>query len=437
MKNVKKPGLAPTPPFGWNSWDCFGASVTEDEVIANAEYMARNLREHGWQYVVIDAAWYVPSARESVYPPFDPVEMDEWGRFVPSIQRFPSATGGAGFRPLADRIHALGLRFGLHMMRGVPRLAAHLRRPIKGADGILVSDIANPHDTCPWNADMYGLLPDAPGGQQWYDSLFALLAEWHVDYVKLDDITNPYHRSEIEMAGRAAAGCGRDIVLSLSPGPAPVEETEHLAAHAHLWRISADFWDRWPDLLAMFGRVEAWQGRVGPDRFPDADMLPLGHIGIRTNEFLLGGDRGSAFTPDERRTLLSLWCLARSPLMIGGHLPDTDEGTLQLLTNEAVLALATDGRGSREVWRRDPAIAWVSYLGPDCVVGLFNVGETDMPVSIALAEVGLAHASTYDVEDLWDKTTHRHVGPELVAHVPPHGCRLLRLRKVRTRPDET
>ena len=117
--------IAQYPPMGWNSWDCWGPSVTEEITKKNAEYMARHLKPYGWEYVVVDIQWSQPTALSHDYVPFAPLNMDGWGRLMPAENRFPSAAGGKGFKPLADYIHSLGLKFGIHIMRGLPRLAAH------------------------------------------------------------------------------------------------------------------------------------------------------------------------------------------------------------------------------------------------------------------------------------------------------------------------
>ena len=109
--------------MGWNSWDCYGPCVREEEVKANADYMAEHLKSHGWQYIVVDIQWYEPNARAQGYNNFAPLEMDSWGRLIPAVNRFPSAADGNGFKPLADYVHNKGLKFGIHMMRGIPRQA--------------------------------------------------------------------------------------------------------------------------------------------------------------------------------------------------------------------------------------------------------------------------------------------------------------------------
>ena len=99
--------LCKYPPRGWNSWDCYGASVTEDIVRQNADYMAEHLKPYGWEYVVVDIQWYQPEADDYDYKPFPNNLIDDWGRHIPAANRFPSTANGAGFKPLADYVHAL------------------------------------------------------------------------------------------------------------------------------------------------------------------------------------------------------------------------------------------------------------------------------------------------------------------------------------------
>ena len=251
--------IAKNPPMGWNSWDCYGSAVTEEQVKANADYMAANMKQFGWEYVVVDIEWYQPTADTHEYHPFSDLCMDEFGRLLPATNRFPSAVGGKGFTSLAAYIHSLGLQFGIHIMRGMPRMAAHKDLPILNSE-FTARSVADPNSICVWNPDMYGLKckQAEAGAQAYYDSIFQLYASWGVDFVKVDDIAReyPHCRREIELISKACRNCGRDIVLSLSPGPAPLEQAEHLKLNANMWRITDDFWDEWSLLLAMFERAE-------------------------------------------------------------------------------------------------------------------------------------------------------------------------------------
>ena len=323
-----------TPPMGWNSWDCYGASVTEAEVRSNAEYMAKNLKKYGWEYVVVDIQWFEPTADSADYHTGAELVMDEYSRLMPALNRFPSAADGKGFKPLGDYIHSLGLKFGIHILRGIPRQAVRRNTKILGTDR-RAAEIADIGSICSWNGDMCGVDMSRDGAQSYYDSIISMYADWGVDFLKVDDIARPYHRAEIEAIAKAIEKTGREIVLSLSPGEAPVEEAEHLAKHANMWRMTDDFWDGWEQLRKMFDYCREWFPYVKEGGWPDCDMLPLGRIGIRSH----GGDRMTRFTRDEQKLLMSLWCMFRSPLMFGGDMTYNDEFTLSLMQNEELIKI--------------------------------------------------------------------------------------------------
>lgn len=361
---------APTPPLGWNSWDCFATAVTEEQTKAQADAMAALLKAHGWEYIVVDIQWYEPGAKDHSYRAGAPLAMDDYGRLQPAVNRFPSAKDGNGFRDLAAYVHGLGLKFGVHLMRGIPRQAVERNLPILGTDR-RAADIADRVHVCPWNPDMYGVDMGQPGAQEYYDSVFALLAAWGVDYVKVDDLSRPYFQNqpEIEAIRRAIDKTGRPMVLSLSPGATDIRAAEHVAAHANLWRISDDFWDRWLALREQFGRLAAWNPHRRPGAWPDADMLPLGTLVL--------GTRTTRFTPDEQVTLMTLWSISRSPLMHGGDMTKTDPFTLSLLTNDAVLAVNQRSTGNRPLFDRDGLIAWTATdpANGDTYLALFNARD--------------------------------------------------------------
>ena len=198
--------------MGWNSWDCYGTSVTEEEVLANATFMAEHLLEFGWDTVVVDIAWYDPDARAGGYNGDPAVVLDAHGRQLPAPNRFPSAVHGRGFGPLAAAVHALGLKFGLHIMRGIPRRAVAERTPILGT-AWTADEIADRDNVCSWNPDNFGLDHHHPGAQAYYDSQVEQFARWGVDFIKADDMLSPYHDAEIAAYARAIARSGREIVL--------------------------------------------------------------------------------------------------------------------------------------------------------------------------------------------------------------------------------
>lgn len=424
---MKHRDFAKTPPMGWNSWDCYGAAVTEEEVRGNALYMAEHLKEYGWEYVVVDIQWSEPGAVSSIYRPFVPLEMDEYSRLIPAENRFPSAKDGNGFVELGAFIHGLGLKFGIHIMRGIPRQAVHANTAILGTS-VRARDIAHPNSICPWNTDMYGVDASKEGAQEYYNSLFNLYAEWGVDFVKVDDIAASrlygMHLPEIELIRKAIDQCGRDIVLSLSPGPAPLEHAEELKANANMWRMTDDYWDRWELLYDMFGRCEKWSEHVVPGNWPDCDMLPLGHIGIRSVDGG-GSDRWTRFTKDEQITMMTLWGIFKSPLMFGGELRDNDDWTLSLLTNEAVLKMHQNSFDNRLVYRKDDHIVWTARDDSYTYVALFNATDEAAAIHVTVDQLGLS--SVYEGTELWTNKTLQFDLDIIEQTIPAHGAKLIRL----------
>lgn len=406
---------APRPPLGWNSWDCFATTVTEAQTKNHADYMAENLLPHGWEYIVVDIQWYEPHATGYDYRNDAALVTDAYGRLLPAINKFPSSTEGAGFRPLADYIHSKGLKFGIHLMRGIPRQAVAQNLPILGTS-LHATDIADTVNTCTWNKDMFGVDMAKPGAQEYYDSVFALIASWGVDYVKVDDLSRPYlrNRPEIEAIRRAIDRSGHPMVLSLSPGETDLAGADHVIQHANLWRISDDFWDQWPLLHSQFKRLHNWSTHATPGAWPDADMIPFGTIAM---------GRKTHFTPPEHRTLMSLWCIARSPLMFGGDLTKIDDFTLSFLTNDEVLAVNQRGSAPRQLFRTaDDRIAWVSDIpgSPDKYLAVFHAADAPATATIPVDLAALGFSGPVRVRDLW---AHRDLGkcssafsPEIAAH---------------------
>lgn len=437
-----KNAVAKNPPMGWNSYDYYDTTVCEKDVRANAEYMAKHLKPFGYEYIVVDIQWSDPDAGKNrpqeQYISFSHICLDEYSRQLPAENRFPSAVNGAGFKPLADYVHGLGLKFGIHIMRGVPRYAAHTHMKLKGTDAT-ANQIASPYSISKWNGDMYGVLHDRTGAQEYYNSLFELYASWGVDFVKVDDIcnTNMYEKNpysaekEIEMIHKAIAACGRPMVLSLSPGPAVIEKAWHLEKYANMWRITDDFWDNWVLLKAMFERCEVWQKHVSEGCFPDCDMLPMGRLG---KGFL--HERSTNFSFDEQKTMLTLWCMFRSPLMIGAELPLLDKPTLELLTNPKVLYMVTDCHGARLVTRDSEHAVWTcsDNHSDDRFMALFNLSEQEKMIEASLQDLGILKVSA--LEDLWEcraaealqirKMTDE--SPVISAVVSAHGVVLYRVK---------
>jgi alpha-galactosidase len=419
--------LAPTPPMGWNSWDSYGLTITESEFRANADVLAQKLKQHGWNYAVIDEGWYLsnPEAKPGQFQ----FVLDSHGRYTPALNRFPSAANDLGFKPLADYLHSRGLKFGIHIIRGIPREAVVKNLPIASSK-YRAADAADPSDACPWNADNYGV-KDTPAGQAYYDSIARLYASWGVDFVKIDCIaSHPYKGDEIRLFSDALQHSGRPIVLSLSPGPAPLDKLDELRRYANMWRISDDFWDHWgpwphfefsQGLLKQFTTAAQWARDVEPNHWPDADMLPIGYLGPRPGA---GDPRDSRFTHDEERTVLTLWSIFRSPLILGSNLSRLDDFTSSLLTNDEVLAVnqhsmnnhALVTSAEEAVWTAEPA------TGRGLYVALFNLSDKAVTTKYNWKDLGLSGAR-HTVRDLW---AHQEIPAVqgLEVSLPPHASAL-------------
>ncbi|PJJ07799.1 NPCBM/NEW2 domain-containing protein [Flavobacterium sp. 1] len=358
---------ASTPPLGWNSWDCFGTTVTEQQIKEQADAMAKYLLPSGYNYLTVDIQWYEPESKGHAYDPKAMLTMDGYGRLTPGLKKFPSAADGKGFKHLADYVHSKGLKFGIHIMRGIPRQAVEKNTPVLGTN-VKAQDIAIKSSTCGWNPDMYGVNANSPEGQAYYNSIVQMYADWGVDFIKCDDISRPYddvQKAEIEALRKAIDKTGRPILLSLSPGATPVKMGEHVMNHANMWRITDDFWDRWGLLQGMFERMDVWTPFRGPGHFPDADMLPIGIVEFK---------RPTNFTKNEQYTLMSLWAIGRSPLIFGGDMTKLDDFTKEMLTNPEMLKVNQHSINNRQVSREKNLIVWTADVpnSKDKYVALFN-----------------------------------------------------------------
>ena len=456
---------AATPPMGWNSWDSFGLTITEEQFRANVAVLVKQLKPFGYNTAVIDEGWFFFNPEDRPHPEKLHYAIDANGRYVPVPARFPSVgnppvetvktvTGGSAtatpelaatiqstnFKALADWVHAQGLKFGIHIVRGIPRASVERNLPIANSS-FRAEDAADTGDRCPWDPTNWGV-KDTPAGQAWYDSLTRQYAGWGVDYLKVDCISShPYKVDEIRMIRRAIDKVGRPIVLSLSPGPTPIEKADEVATLANLWRISNDFWDLWTKadtgndypqpLRGQFEKTAAWAKYARPGNWPDADMLPLGHIGPVPGE---GRPRETRFTPDEQQTLMTLWSMARSPLILGANLTQLDRPTLELVTNRDVLAVDQLATRSGQVLRQGPIVAWTADLpanfpgGYGEALAIFNTGDQLITISTSFEAYGIV-ASTYQVRDAW---AQREMGKKSSVEnlsIEPHASVLWLLKK--------
>ena len=394
--------------MGWNSWDSYGESATEKDIRASAQVMAQRLEAFGWRYVVVDMGWYVENHSSENGGKNAKFGLDAFGRYTPASNSFPSAANGEGFKPLADYIHSLGLKFGIHILRGIPRIAVKENLPISGSP-YHAADAADTSDTCPWNSYNYGVDASKPAAQAYYDSIIRLYASWGVDFLKVDCIaSHPYKGADIRMLAEAIRKSGRPMVLSLSPGPAPLEKAEEFQRYAQMWRISDDVWDVWQTSTTFpqgpgnqFARAAEWEKYSGPGHWPDADMLPIGRLEPSPG---WGQPRATRLTRDEQRTLITLWSIFRSPLIMGGNLTALDPWTESLLTNPEVLAVDQHSRDNRDVIDTGKAAVWLArpQTGGGYYLALFNLQDAPQTLRYSWKELGL-RGSNYRLRDLWER----------------------------------
>ena len=424
--------LALKPPMGWNSWDCLGWGATESEVRAAADYMARHLKRLGYEYIVIDMLWYGDAAAsdfEAFVHETMPVRpnyaMDEFGRLLPDPVKYPSSANGNGFKPLADHIHGLGLKFGVHLMRGIPWQAAEKNMTIKETS-FGAASIAQPDKGCEWYDGFYGVDMSKPGAQEYYNSVFELLAQWGVDFVKVDDMVNI---PELEGISKASRASGRKMVLSVVPDNIPYDA---LRENAHMARTGADFWDVWQMVKVGFPVAARAVKEARPGFWPDLDMLPVGKLRLKIS--YKGPDpRISNFNREELHALLTLWYISRMPLMIGGYLPENDETTLELLTNEEALAVNRNCINPRQIKFKNAVIVWAADIpdSKDKYLAFFNQWESHEPVNIKARfdQLGLNSGVDYNVRDLWAKKDLGSFRDGFSAPIRAHGAGLYKVLK--------
>ncbi|AXP81491.1 Alpha-galactosidase A precursor [Mariniflexile rhizosphaerae] len=422
---------AQTPPMGWNSWDCYGPTVKEHEIKANADYMAENLKDYGWEYVVVDIRWFVENPTSGGYNQKNPIYViDEYGRYLPAANRFPSASNGNGFKALADYIHKKGLKFGIHIMRGIPKTAVENKLPIKGTNGITADQVYSTENQCKWLKDNYTIVANKPGAQEYYNSIFELYADWGVDFIKIDDLSAPiYHKEEIELIRKAIDNCGRNIVLSTSPGETPVNAAGHVSEHANMWRMVNDVWDSWWHIKHLMEVSQDWFDYIKPGTWPDCDMIPLGRLAIRGE---VGEDRMANLTKEEQYTLMTFFTIFKSPLFFGGDLPSNDAFTLSLLTNKEVLKMHAESTNVRKLYFENEKLAITSKNEEEGVtyLALFNVSDaSSLDVEVKLSDLGLS--GKVKISNMWKGEEVGEFNHGFAQKLAPHASGLYKIEAVK------
>lgn len=386
---------APTPPMGWSAWDAYGSGVTEAEFRANATVLA-SLRQYGWQYAMLDYGWYVADLSNLQAP--GNFALDANGRLLPVANRFPSAADGAGFKSLADWLHARGLKLGIHVMLGIPRQAVSGNLPIADSN-YRAGEAADAAETCSWDREFY-VANDNPAGQAYYDSLARLYAAWGVDLIKLGCVSDsPFHASEIRQFSAAIRRAGRPMVVELSPGPLPPDFAP--GPYAQMWRIAPEHWDVWNtppgksgfpvgirdefDLLAHAEHDVMAGSWIDPDLLADGWLAP---------HPAWGEPRHSRLSGDEERTEFTLWAFARSPLIEGANLTRLDAPTRALMTDRTLLRIDQHAKSSQAVEGALPGVTdvrvWKAQTQDGRVyLAIFNLDDHARELKAAWSELGV------------------------------------------------
>jgi alpha-galactosidase len=426
--------------MGWNSWDAYGFTIDEAQFRANVQVLA-GMKQYGWQYAVIDEGWYMqdPFGANTVAQKF---LYDQNGLLVPVVARFPSSANNAGFKPLADWVHSLGLKFGIHILRGIPKQVVDDNSPIAGSSFHAI-DAADKESTCPWSDANYGVLDNA-AGQAYYDSMLKRYADWGLDFIKVDCISDrPYRPTEIRQVADAIRKTGRPILLSLSPGPTSIEHAAEVAKYAHMWRIADDHWDVWLDknknknngefpfgLEEEFDRIALWNKYAKPGTWPDPDMLPEGSLRPHPG---WGDPRASHYTQDETRTEFTLWAISRSPLIYGGNLTELNDFGRRLMTNRDLTAINQAATEAKPVETHAPEFAharvWFAASGtqkPQYYFAFFNLDDKPVTLHFKWNDLWLRFAGKRVATDLWDGTKSPQ-SEDMEVSLPPHSSSVYRV----------
>ncbi|MEQ8418715.1 MAG: glycoside hydrolase family 27 protein [Arenibacter algicola] len=416
--------LAINPPMGWNSFDSYGVYLHEEAAMDNLEAFAQKLKPYGYEYFVMDAGWFGEfELREGTLFPAEKhakiVNINEFGLLQPSETYFPN-----GLQPIIDRCHELGIKFGIHLMRGIPRLAAQRNTIIKGTN-IHAQEIIDTVNVCKWNPQNYGIDMSKPGAQEFYNSLINQLAAWGVDFIKYDDIV-PYPE-EVEAVTKAIAQNGRPIVLSLSPGNSVREDAINFYKKAHMLRVTSDIWDDQKGIDKCFSAWKKWQGNEQPGFWIDMDMIPFGQLQLmnpepksaegkdqyeskedKENLVALAGHghtRWSNFSKDQMYTFITMRAMAASPLMMGGDLPTLDDFSFTLITNEEIIACNQNGIMGHLVYDKKNLEIWNTPKkgNENGWIGVFNRSKNAQSILPTPTELGLSSDKEYALVDIWNQ----------------------------------
>ncbi len=437
--------VALTPPMGWNSFDSYGVYLHEDAAISNLEAMAEKLKPHGYEYFVIDNGWFgeYTLQEDTIYPAekhAHDIRINEYGYFLPSKVYFPN-----GLKNISDHCHALGLKFGLHLMRGIPRKAYELNLPIEGtlytARDIAITD---PEENCKWCDYCYAVDMTKPGAQAWYNGLIRHISKMGVDMIKYDDIVP--HPDEVEAVAKAIDRLNKPILLSLSPGGHVDPEAISFFRLANMLRVTKDVWDEQFYIDECFKAWRKWQGKEQPGFWIDMDMIPFGQLQLMSppssdssktvldkGDIALAGKgvhRICQLTKFQMETFITMRALAASPLMMGGDLPSLDDLSLRLITNPEMLACNQNGVMGTLVFDHAGFETWRVFTKENNKrgwIGVFNRSVNEVDVQLEKVLLGLDN-DKYSLFDIWSE---KRVFFGSKVQLKPHGVLFIKFQEQR------
>jgi hypothetical protein len=426
------------PPRGWNSWDCFQGNLNETGALAVAENMVKFLLPAGYDVLTIDEFWY-PNNCEGGHKD-NSTCVDEYGRPQPDVKKWPSSAGGKGFKAFSDKIHAMGLRLGIHTLRGsVSAAAIFADSKVKGTTST-IADIVVPASEggqCNWNKDWFSVNASNPASAAFIDSVYQQYADWGIDFIKNDCIgvttskghPHNYVPSNIALVSAAIKKSGRPMTYSLSPGggdrslngtdEVPLAAT--VANITNLYRITDDW--HGGDMQYHYAVAHAMEpfigvvGLGGDLSFPDLDML---------NPYTNAKD------DLDFKLQMTLWAMARSPLMYGADIrdPSLTAADFALMTNPRVLAVQVNSIKNKQVYSEGGVVVWgamgseptsfdaSSATGPTAYVALMNYNKHDVNASVTFTQLAMDTAvSSCVVTDLWTGESLGSMGPAVTARL--------------------
>jgi len=413
--------IALTPPLGWNSWNCWGVNVDQDKVRKSAEAMIRSgLIYHGWTYINIDDTWQGKRGG-----PFNAIQPDE---------KFPD------IKALCDNVHAMGLKIGIYSTPWITSYAGYTGGSANNPKGIWPPPELDATNRMPRRTGKYSFAEN--DAQQW--------AAWGIDYLKYD--WNPksdqegnagFHENTAAMA-RALRKSKRDILYSYS-NSMPFENIADQSKLLNCWRTTGDINDTWWRLTDIGFSQDKWVPFGRPGHWNDPDMLVVGYVDVGKGQNL----HPSRLTPNEQYTHITLWSLLAAPLLIGCDMDRLDDFTLNLLSNDEVLAVDQDslGKPAHQIAQYGPPVTlvnvrpgrtnqvhtftsfqvWARPLRDGSrAVGLFNLADTNAMVTVKWSDLKLSGNRT--VRDLWRQKDLGRFKDSFTVAVAAHGAEMIKVK---------